>query len=143
MLYVAVGAAGGAAYLYLFRGWRLSDLMYVTRASLTKSVAHLTSGKQECGSCVCQSDGSRSGTRPPTSSFRRCRAGRPDAAAQQCAADAADADARAVVEAGRDDGGAGFAQGATERRRARGGGRACGRHAGRPCFLQHRVDVDL
>ncbi|CAK0786024.1 hypothetical protein CVIRNUC_009237 [Coccomyxa viridis] len=37
---------GGAAYVYLrlFKGWRLSDLMYVTRSSLTRSMSSVTAG---------------------------------------------------------------------------------------------------
>ena len=39
---------GGAAYVYLrlFRGWRLSDLMYVTRSSLTRSMSSVTAGEE-------------------------------------------------------------------------------------------------
>lgn len=38
---------GGAAYVYMrvFKGWRLSDLMYVTRSSLTRSLSSVTSGE--------------------------------------------------------------------------------------------------
>ncbi|EIE21290.1 hypothetical protein COCSUDRAFT_57193 [Coccomyxa subellipsoidea C-169] len=40
-----VGAAGaGYVYLRIFKGWRLSDLMYVTRSSLTKSMSSVTAG---------------------------------------------------------------------------------------------------
>ena len=39
---------GGAAYVYLrlFKGWRLSDLMYVTRSSLTRSMSSVTAGEK-------------------------------------------------------------------------------------------------
>ena len=38
---------GGAAYVYMrvFKGWRLSDLMYVTRSSLTRSLSSVTAGE--------------------------------------------------------------------------------------------------
>ena len=47
MLLYTVGV-GGAAYVYLrlFRGWRLSDLMYVTRSSLTRSMSSVTAGEE-------------------------------------------------------------------------------------------------
>ncbi|CAL5228557.1 g11713 [Coccomyxa viridis] len=37
---------GGVAYVYLriFKGWRLSDLMYVTRSSLSRSMSSVTAG---------------------------------------------------------------------------------------------------
>lgn len=47
MLLYTVGV-GGAAYVYLrlFKGWRLSDLMYVTRSSLTRSMSSVTAGEK-------------------------------------------------------------------------------------------------
>lgn len=45
VLLYTVGAAGaGYVYLRMFRGWRLSDLMYVTRSSLVKSMSSVTAG---------------------------------------------------------------------------------------------------
>ncbi|BDA51119.1 hypothetical protein COCOBI_17-3390 [Coccomyxa sp. Obi] len=45
VLLYTVGAAGaGYVYLRVFKGWRLSDLMYVTRSSLTKSMNTVTAG---------------------------------------------------------------------------------------------------
>ena len=46
MLLYTIGV-GGAAYVYMrvFRGWRLSDLMYVTRSSLTRSLSSVTAGE--------------------------------------------------------------------------------------------------
>lgn len=45
VLLYTVGAAGaGYVYLRIFRGWRLSDLMYVTRSSLVKSMSSVTAG---------------------------------------------------------------------------------------------------
>lgn len=39
-------AAGGTLIIYLrfFCGWRLGDLMYVTRASLSRSLTSVTAG---------------------------------------------------------------------------------------------------
>ncbi len=39
---------GGVAYVYLriFKGWRLSDLMYVTRSSLSRSMSSVTAGRR-------------------------------------------------------------------------------------------------
>jgi Protein of unknown function (DUF1664) len=42
---VTAVAAGGVIYLRVFRGWRLVDMMYVTRASLKKSVGQLSEGE--------------------------------------------------------------------------------------------------
>lgn len=44
LYYVTAVAAGGVIYLRVFRGWRLVDMMYVTRASLKKSVGQLSEG---------------------------------------------------------------------------------------------------
>ena len=45
VLLYTVGAAGaGYVYLRLFKGWRLGDLMYVTRSSLSKSMNSVTAG---------------------------------------------------------------------------------------------------
>ena len=46
MLLYSIGV-GGAAYVYMrvFKGWRLSDLMYVTRSSLTRSLSSVTAGE--------------------------------------------------------------------------------------------------
>ena len=44
MYYVVIAAAGGVVYLRLIRGWRLADMMYVTRASLKSSVGQLHDG---------------------------------------------------------------------------------------------------
>lgn len=52
MYYVVAVAAGGAIYLRVFRGWKLVDMMYVTRSSLKKSVGQLSDGesaKLHCG----------------------------------------------------------------------------------------------
>ena len=43
---MAVVATGGVIYLRVFRGWKLLDMMYVTRASLKQSVGHLSEGEQ-------------------------------------------------------------------------------------------------
>ena len=40
----AVVAGVGVVYLRVFRGWRLTDMMYVTRSSLTKSLSSVSSG---------------------------------------------------------------------------------------------------
>ena len=47
MLLYTVGV-GGVAYVYLriFKGWRLSDLMYVTRSSLSRSMSSVTAGRR-------------------------------------------------------------------------------------------------
>jgi hypothetical protein len=45
LYYVTAVAAGGVIYLRVFRGWRLVDMMYVTRASLKKSVGQLSEGE--------------------------------------------------------------------------------------------------
>jgi len=44
LYYVVAVAAGGAIYLRVFRGWKLVDMMYVTRSSLKKSVGQLSDG---------------------------------------------------------------------------------------------------
>lgn len=45
VLLYTVGAAGaGYVYLRIFKGWRLSDFMYVTRSSLSKSISSVTAG---------------------------------------------------------------------------------------------------
>lgn len=45
LYYVTAVAAGGVIYLRVFRGWRLVDMMYVTSASLKKSVGQLSEGE--------------------------------------------------------------------------------------------------
>lgn len=42
--YLGVVAIGGVLYLRVFRGWKLGDMMYVTRASLDSSVGKLSEG---------------------------------------------------------------------------------------------------
>ncbi|KAK9804219.1 hypothetical protein WJX72_001836 [[Myrmecia] bisecta] len=44
ILYTAGAGVLGALYLRFVRGWRFSDLMYVTRASLKNSMAQVTEG---------------------------------------------------------------------------------------------------
>jgi hypothetical protein len=44
LLYTGVAAGGAYVYLRVFKGWRLSDLMYVTRSSLSKSLSSVTAG---------------------------------------------------------------------------------------------------
>ena len=56
MVLVYTGVAAGAGYIYLriFRGWRLTDLMYVTRSSLSKSLSSVTSGRHSCPPHMCK-----------------------------------------------------------------------------------------
>jgi hypothetical protein len=49
LYYVVAVAAGGAIYLRVFRGWKLVDMMYVTRSSLKKSVGQLSDGLDGLG----------------------------------------------------------------------------------------------
>lgn len=49
MTITAVVAGVGVVYLRLFRGWRFTDLMYVTRSSLTKSLSQVSSGMPAAG----------------------------------------------------------------------------------------------
>ena len=43
--YLYLGCIAGAAYVYVrMRGWKLSDLAYVTRASLKESLSSMESG---------------------------------------------------------------------------------------------------
>lgn len=44
LLYTGVAAGAGYIYLRVFRGWRLTDLMYVTRSSLSRSLSSVTAG---------------------------------------------------------------------------------------------------
>lgn len=44
VFYLSVVVIGGVTYLRIFRGWKLADLMYVTRASLDSSVGKLSDG---------------------------------------------------------------------------------------------------
>ncbi len=43
-LYIAVAVTGGVVYLRLVKGWKLTDMLYVTRAGLKKSLAQVTEG---------------------------------------------------------------------------------------------------
>jgi hypothetical protein len=60
-VYVAVVVAGSVVYLRFVRGWRLGDLMYVTRASLNRSLTQVTSGDGQIDPrCVWPAPGVRS-----------------------------------------------------------------------------------
>lgn len=52
MTITAVVAGVGVVYLRLFRGWRFTDLMYVTRSSLTKSLSQVSSGVESVKSAL-------------------------------------------------------------------------------------------
>jgi len=43
-LYVAVAVAGGVVYFRLVKGWKIADMLYVTRSGLKKSIAQVTEG---------------------------------------------------------------------------------------------------
>ena len=43
-LYIAVAVTGGVVYLRLVKGWKLADMLYVTRSGLKKSIAQVTEG---------------------------------------------------------------------------------------------------
>ncbi|KAK9803061.1 hypothetical protein WJX73_004801 [Symbiochloris irregularis] len=43
---VAVITSAGVVYLRFWRGWRFSDMMYVTRSSLTKSISQVSAGME-------------------------------------------------------------------------------------------------
>lgn len=45
-MYVAVASIGGVLYLRMVKGWKLGDMLYVTRAGLKQSVSHVTEGVQ-------------------------------------------------------------------------------------------------
>ena len=46
MVVLATVTGGGLLYLRVFKGWKLGDLMYVTKASLQQSVGAVSSGAQ-------------------------------------------------------------------------------------------------
>lgn len=48
---MAVITSAGVVYLRFWRGWRFSDMMYVTRSSLTKSISQVLP-LSCCQSCV-------------------------------------------------------------------------------------------
>ncbi len=43
-LYIAVAVTGGVVYFRLVKGWKIADMLYVTRSGLKKSIAQVTEG---------------------------------------------------------------------------------------------------